>query len=832
MSNQFSPSHEPTSGPVPHPFAAPFPMAPSQVTPAPQSQFGTFPLIAPQQPIHEAMFAPGGVEPGGQMLTATHDRERPDQRLPQSQQMIEIMSRQFNVRFDQCEQRLQRLEQSLQRLEQFNLTASELGRQWTPFAQSDHRNDWVQGLLNFLESDQAKQIMAPLASGRRRLDSVIQACRTARWTEMSRAFENDPRKFGENLLRRPEELAVTLNLPQLIGLGYATNHPSRPVFLLKGDSPKLSKDDFVVNRIFDFSPLDLTDMTELQTCWSVSDAYQRRYPKVRFFCEKLSQLQIVSGAQRLDSFKEELQRAKLTYSAFFSEVDMDDDEDVGKRKAPISRYEECLSRETKEECNKRFFFGGSELALDSTVLNPIVDKIVSLHSGFERNHYVEVPMCLAWNGKLLSYRPRPDISICRRLGRSGLTFHPLLAETKTSISADKAGGQLARLVFMACHNLKVLEASGARLEDSTVALLQIVGLRADLYMVNFADNTSSDIEFCRVMSYNLMKKRHRFGLAFHLFNLRWTFKTGDPTIDVSSLDELRREFGDSSFTSSKPHSTGSGHGSDSHSPGASYPSGSPKGSTSFGTLREHYGAISSLLHEAGLSHLVPHRCTTFDCSILFGEVDGHSVCVKVVVGERGSREASNLKVFNSASERSDPRNRVIKLLSDVDLGIINGKSARALIFPRVTPLPDAVPLDVDTAELIAFELRHCLEYLHGMGFVHHDLKPSNMGLVATAAGSKRIVLFDLGLMEFYAGDKTKALTNGGWRGTEEYLPRHVVGSDAPHNPFDLDVYALNRTLGWIAYNTIPSKTGTFPLASPTLPEGKRGEDEGHVSGIA
>lgn len=94
-------------------------------------------------------------------------------------------------------------------------------------------------------------------------------------------------------------------------------------------------------------------------------------------------------------------------------------------------------------------------------------------------------------------------------------------------------------------------------------------------------------------------------------------------------------------------------------------------------------------------------------------------------------------------------------------------------------------LDVDTSRRILVELTHALEYAHGIGVVHRDIKPDN---VLIDEGTGRAVLTDFGIAKPLAAGETLTV-KGSLLGTPQYMsPEQAAGrSDIDHRS---DLYSL------------------------------------------
>ena len=156
--------------------------------------------------------------------------------------------------------------------------------------------------------------------------------------------------------------------------------------------------------------------------------------------------------------------------------------------------------------------------------------------------------------------------------------------------------------------------------------------------------------------------------------------------------------------------------------------------------------------------------------------DGSDVAVKTIrPAEQGSsptvqrflREAAILEKlrhahivgFHESGEASGLLYFVMEMVRGSDAGQLLARQGNL-------PVPRAVAL---TRHLLAG-----LEYAHGLGFIHRDIKPGNV-LIQTDAGGERAKLADFGLARAYQESPLSGLTmSGSAGGTPRFMPPEQV----------------------------------------------------------
>jgi eukaryotic-like serine/threonine-protein kinase len=115
-------------------------------------------------------------------------------------------------------------------------------------------------------------------------------------------------------------------------------------------------------------------------------------------------------------------------------------------------------------------------------------------------------------------------------------------------------------------------------------------------------------------------------------------------------------------------------------------------------------------------------------------------------------------------------------------------------------------LEVPTALWIVRQVAEALAGMHRKGFIHGDVKPDNIRVVADG----QAILLDLGFAH-HPGENASLLEAGYVLGTVNYLAPELCGDhghEGPHDDFRCDIFSLGVTLFELLTGQLPYPAGT------------------------
>ncbi|WP_020470003.1 serine/threonine-protein kinase [Zavarzinella formosa] len=145
-----------------------------------------------------------------------------------------------------------------------------------------------------------------------------------------------------------------------------------------------------------------------------------------------------------------------------------------------------------------------------------------------------------------------------------------------------------------------------------------------------------------------------------------------------------------------------------------------------------------------------------------------------------------VRIVAAKTDRAGSRHLVMEQLTGVSL--------RQAIRRRLLPVP--------TTLCFAHQVAEALGHMHRHGFVHGDVKPENVHLVA----GRRAKLLDFGFAH-RPGENTALLEEGCVLGTANYIAPELCAGP-PTDDFAADVYGLGVTLYELLTGELPYREGS------------------------
>jgi len=214
------------------------------------------------------------------------------------------------------------------------------------------------------------------------------------------------------------------------------------------------------------------------------------------------------------------------------------------------------------------------------------------------------------------------------------------------------------------------------------------------------------------------------------------------------------------------------------------------------TIREIPGLTGLLpIAKGGMAEIYRARRVEDDADVAIKVMTEQAMDNPATI-DRFEREAQTLKELDHPN-----------IVRGYGMGLVDDRPYIVMEFVEGTNTMDMIagegPFDVGRALDIVEQVCRALSYAHGQGFIHRDVKPSNILL----AGGKVAKLSDFGLAKL-EGDFSLTL-DGAVLGTPHYLaPEQISG--APSVDARADIYSLGMTLYYLV-------VGSPAFQGPTMP---------------
>ena len=223
-------------------------------------------------------------------------------------------------------------------------------------------------------------------------------------------------------------------------------------------------------------------------------------------------------------------------------------------------------------------------------------------------------------------------------------------------------------------------------------------------------------------------------------------------------------------------------------------------------------------------------------SLAVRRADGRAVAVKTVLPVAGGDDAQVQRFLREANvlrELTHPH-----IVAFRDMGESGGMLYFAMDYVRGQDAHKMLrkngPLPVGRAAALGCQLLDALAFAHGRGFIHRDVKPSNL-LLTEEGGRERLMVADFGLAKVYQASKLSGLTmTGDVGGTLPFMaPEQITEYRMARPPVDQYSAAAslyNLLTGAYVYDLPPSfqdqllailQEAPVPIRKrrPDLPEG-------------
>jgi CRP-like cAMP-binding protein/tRNA A-37 threonylcarbamoyl transferase component Bud32 len=185
--------------------------------------------------------------------------------------------------------------------------------------------------------------------------------------------------------------------------------------------------------------------------------------------------------------------------------------------------------------------------------------------------------------------------------------------------------------------------------------------------------------------------------------------------------------------------------------------------------------------------------------------DGRLVAVKVLT-EEAMQHPNFVRRFEREGETLTALDHP-HIVRGLRTGVVRGRPYLVMEYVPGASVADLVqhsgPLPLARALALTTQVAQALQYAHGKGFVHRDVKPSNILL----ADDDHAKLSDFGLAKLE--DDSSVTIDGSLLGTPYYLaPEQISGS--PRIDARADIYSLGMTLYFLLVGEPAFKAPTIP----------------------